>query len=136
MKKWLFVEIIFLATAPTLLALYSAPVLLLAIIEAIFPISTDQRGFLGRFFDLLPNIGGIFSISLVWMLALSVIRGRSFRLGFRFFLGLFGGLMATYKIFLTTNITTVLAFCIPIWILVVHLIYINKLNGEHVKNFW
>lgn len=126
MKKWLIAEAMFLTLVPAGLAIYAIPVLVFGAVEAFAPTAADTRSFSIRLFELAPYAGGIFGIYVIWSLVARIASGASFPFKLRFALGTLGGALATWEIARTTNAITVILVCLPTWLLVIHLLILNR----------
>lgn len=66
LKKWLIAEALVLTLPIVALMVYAIPMLVFGLIETFIPDSNDMRSFVERVTSLLPYVGGIFGLGVLW----------------------------------------------------------------------
>lgn len=126
MKKWLILEGTLCTIIPIALIVYFLPTLEFATVEVFSPASIDGRNVFQRVLGMLPYIGGVFGLWVVWRFIFLTSAGKKFAVGWQFVFGFMGSLLATIEVISTTNTLSSLLICVPTWFLVGHLLYVRR----------
>jgi uncharacterized membrane protein (GlpM family) len=133
MKKWIIIETVFLTIVPSLLLIYAIPALSMGIVEIFSPMPGDAAPLIQRLTRMLPYTGGLWGLWSIWQYAILLANNKMFSLGWKFFIALIGGAVATWDLIRTTNATLATMVCIPTFFLVGHLLVLRSRNLKTVS---
>lgn len=134
MKKWLLAETAVLTALPVVMLLQALPMLLVSAILVFFPLDSETRAFHQRVYGMLPYLGGMLGLVMVWRYALALCEHKRFTLDWRFLMGAMGGALATWELFSTTNSASTAMICLPTWFLAGHVLYLRGTMAETPGN--
>ncbi|MFC7286541.1 hypothetical protein ACFQPC_00695 [Herminiimonas glaciei] len=121
-KKWILLEAILCTLIPVALLVSALPFFVLTSVQIFNPL--DSRTLLERILLFLGSWAGIVGLLAIWYCVIKLLRSERFSVAY-LIVGAIGGAWASWDITVSTNPLSSLIICLPVWILVLHVVYMR-----------
>lgn len=121
-KKWILLEAVLCTLIPVALLVSALPFFVLTSVQIFNPL--DSRTLSERILLFLGSWAGVVGLLAIWYCVVKLLRSERFAVAY-LIVGAIGGAWASWDITVSTNPLSSLIICLPVWILVLHIVYMR-----------
>jgi hypothetical protein len=121
-KKWILLEAVLCTLIPVALLVSALPFFVLTSVQIFNPL--DSRTLLERILLFLGSWAGVVGLLAIWYCVVKLLRSERFAVAY-LIVGAIGGAWASWDIAVSTNPLSSLIICLPVWTLVLHIVYMR-----------
>ncbi len=122
-KKWILLEAVLCTLIPVALLVSALPFFVLTSVQIFNPLD-GSRTLLERILLFLGSWAGVVGLLAIWYCIVKLLRSERFAVAY-LIVGAIGGAWASWDIAVSTNPLSSLIICLPVWILVLHVVYMR-----------